>query len=159
MRLPSQPVLNDELTAALGKSVIKLEVIPVREGETLRVTFQSTASTWRQGLWLGVNGDLEIDGVRGDQFEVWTDNAPPSFEAKVVRTEDGLLRLYNIWDSGRGRRRESQSATSGMLKEVRNDGAILYRSSDIGVQPRFDKLVFRVESVGQPAGSAGGPSH
>jgi hypothetical protein len=96
---------------------------------------------------------------RGDQFEVWTDNGPPSFEAKVVRTEDGLLRLYNIWDSGRGHRRESQSETSGMLNEVRNDGTVIYRSSDIGVRPRFDKLVFRVESVGQPAGSEGAASH
>lgn len=143
MSLPSEPVLNLELSAKIGKPVLKLEVLPVHSGETLRITFKGQSGDWRQGLWMGVEGELEIAGVRADQVEVWTDTAPPMFDVKVVRAEDGRLRLYNIWDSGRGRRRESQSATSGMLKE-QSDGSTTYRCNDIGRQPKFDKLVFAV---------------
>lgn len=141
--LPTEPVLNRELTREFGKPVVKLEVLPIAAGETLKVRFSGTSGGWRQGIWLGVDGELEVAGARGDQFEIWTDTAPPTFDVRVLSTTDGLLRLYNIWDSGRGRRRESQSATSGMLKE-QTDGTTIYRANDIGRQPKFDKLVFEL---------------
>lgn len=146
MRLPSEPVLNRELTAETGRPVVKLEVLPVTAGEVFRVTFKGQSGDWRQGIWMGVDGELEVVGLRADQMELWTDTAPRTFEVKVLRAEDGLLRLYNIWDSGRGRRRESQSATSGMLKEP-NGGSTTYRCNDIGRQPKFDKLIFEVSKV------------
>lgn len=144
MRLPSEPVLNRRLTTQVGKPVIMLEVIPVDSGETLHVTFKSQSGGWRQGLWMAVDGELEVAGQRADQFEIWTDTAPPTFDVSVLRTADGRLRLYNIWDSGRGQRRESQSATSGMLKET-TSSRTTYRCNDIGVDPNFDKLVFEID--------------
>lgn len=144
MKLPSEPVLNRELSTEVGKPVVKFEVLPVRPGETLQVTFKGQSGDWRQGIWMGVDGELEIAGVRADQVKIWTDTAPATFEVKVQRADDGLLRLYNIWDSGRGRRRESQSATSGMLKE-QTEGTTTYRCNDIGRQPKFDKLIFKLK--------------
>jgi hypothetical protein len=120
-----------------------LEVVPVVPNETLRITFTSRSGDWRQGIWMAVDGELEVAGQRASQFEIWTDTAPPASDVQVVRTTDGLLRLYNIWDSGRGHRRESQSATSGMLKETA-DRTTTYRCNDIGTLPKFDKLVFEV---------------
>jgi|ERR1700674_5846208 hypothetical protein len=146
MRLPSEPVLNGQLTKQVETPVVMLDVIPVRPGETLRITFKSQTGDWRQGIWMGVDGQLSVGGHRADQVEIWTDTAPPSFDVEVLRSTDGLLRLYNIWDSGRGRRRESQSATSGMLKET-NHGSTTYRCNDVGSQPAFDKLVFEVERL------------
>jgi hypothetical protein len=143
MKLPSVPVLNAELTAAVGKPVVKFEIVPISDGKTLKVAFKSVSGDWRQGIWLGVEGELEIAGTRGAQFRLWTDTAPASFDVRVIRTTDGLLRLYNIWDSGRGKRRESQSATSGMLKEEMQ-GLTIYRCNDIGLEPKFDKLVFEL---------------
>jgi len=121
-----------------------LDVIPVETGERLRITFKSQSGDWRQGVWMGVDGLLAIGGHRADQFEIWTDTAQLGFDVEVLQTTDGLLRLYNIWDSGRGRRRESQSATSGMLKET-NQSRTTYRCNDIGREPAFDKLVFDVD--------------
>jgi len=143
--LPSQPVPNREMTLEVGRPVIKVDVLPVSSGEILGLTFMSQSGAWRQGIWLGVDGELQIAGVTADQIEVWTDTAPRSFEVKVLRAEDGLLRLYNIWDSGRGRKRESQSATSGMLKE-QIDGVAIYRCNDIGREPKFDKLIFQLST-------------
>ena len=147
MRPPSEVVLNSQLTAELGKPVLKIDVIQVSPGDTFSIAFKSQSGDWRQGIWLAVVGEIEIAGERAAQLTLWTDTAPSQFDVTVLRTEDGLLRLYNLWDSGRGYRRESQSATSGMLKET--SGAVTtYRCNDIGVKPTFDKLVFEVRRVG-----------
>lgn len=143
MTLPARVVLNSELTEQVGEAVVMFEVLPIKDGDTLVITFVSQSSTWRQGIWLGVEGELDVNGVSADQMTIWTDTAPPAVTVKVLRTSDGLLRLYNVWDSGRGYRRESQSATSGMLKEEKDD-AELYRCNDIGRNPTFDKLVFEI---------------
>ena len=58
----------------------------------------------------------------------------------VVAT-DGWLRLYNIWDSGRGLGPfESQSYTSGMLVTRQGDW-LRYGCADIDA-PQFDRLTF-----------------
>lgn len=144
MALPAQRVLNSELTKEVGRPVIKFEVLHIEATTTLNVTFVSKAGPWREGLWLATSGILEVAGTRSDQLTIWMDTAPQSFDISVVETSDGLLRLYNIWDSGRGLKRESLSATSGMLKEERPDGSIVYRANDIGRNPQFDKLVFEI---------------
>jgi hypothetical protein len=144
--LPNEVVLNRELSAQLNQPVIKIEVLDVSPGDELRICFQSHADEWRQGLWLGVDGQLEVAGTRSDQMELWTDTAPKQVDVKVIDTRDGLLRLYNIWDSGRGRRRESQSATSGMLKHEVGD-VLEYRCNDIGRNPRFDRLAFEIRRL------------
>jgi len=144
MKLPAERVLNRTLTDDLGVPVIRFEVLPIATGETLRIAFASQTGDWRQGVWLAVNGMLDIAGRIESQFTIWTDTAPREFDVHVVETTDGMLRLYNVWDSKRGIRRESQSHTSGMLKE--EDGArITYRCNDIGFHPRFDKLVFELQ--------------
>ena len=144
MKLPSEPVLNRELSSQLGRPVLKMDVIGVRSGEELLLRFISQSGSWRQGVWVAVAGEITANGVTADQFELWSDTAPREVRLTVAKTGDGLLRLYNIWDSHRGRRRESQSATSGMLKEVR-DSTARYSCNDIGLDPLFNKLVFELD--------------
>jgi hypothetical protein len=144
--LPPQAVLNRDLSAAVGQDVIKVEVVEVAAGDELQVSFKEQHSQWRQGIWLAVDGELEVAGIRADQIELWTDTAPATVDVRVAASGDGLLRLYNIWDSGRGRRRESQSATSGMLKEAATADRTVYRCNDIGRDPLFNKFVFELSA-------------
>jgi hypothetical protein len=124
--------------------------IPVRPGDALRLTFEHVNSPWRQGVWLATEGLLVVSGQSRDQFVLWADSAPPAVEI-VVDTTDGLLRLYNVWDSGRGLGRfESQRSTSGMIRSERHDGSIEFRCNDIGTSPDFNKLVFALQSYGPP---------
>jgi hypothetical protein len=146
-KLLAQQVVNSQLSSEVGKQVIMIEVLPVRSGTRLNVTFSSQSGTWREGLWLAIDGALEIAGTQADQFELWTDTAPRSFDVDVVESRDGLLRLFNIWDSGRGKKHESQSFTFGMLKEERPDGTLVYRCNDIGRSPQFDKLIFELRFI------------
>lgn len=131
--------LNASLTTA-EREVWKVEALPCHSGETFRLTFEDSADRWRQGVWVATDGTLRANGEEAAQFVFWQDTAPPSVRLEVLAT-DGLLRLYNVWDSGRGRSRESQSATSGMLREAVKDG-YRYRCNDIGNDPSFTSLTF-----------------
>lgn len=93
-------------------------------------------------MWLATEGELEVNGVRSSQLVPWQDTAPSMVHVRVVEG-DGKLRLYNVWDSGRGiSDHESQSATSGMVVEAAADGARRCRCNGIGYDPAFDRLVF-----------------
>ena len=126
--------------------VLLIEAIECRDGTAFRLVFESAEPRWRQGVWLAVEGDLEIAGQVTSQAVVWRDTAPPDVDINVRSTDDGLLRLYNVWDSGRGLGHESQAATSGMLREPTAAGS-RYRCSDINPSPTFEAVVFRLERL------------
>lgn len=122
-----------------------LDVVPVSTGDICRIGLESTNSAWRQGIWIGTQGLLRVNDVESAQIVIWRDSAPASVDIEVIES-DGNLRVYNIWDSGRGiKDHESQSMTSGMIIDVLNDGTRRYRCNDIGYEPDFDKLVFTLQ--------------
>ncbi len=115
----------------------------LRAGDRWRIAFESAGQTWRHGIWLGVNGgEIQVGDVCAPQVIVWMDDAAGGVEVVVRSSDDGLLRIYNIWDSGRGvRPDESQMHTSGMVREP-VEGGFRYRCSAIASVPAFDQLVF-----------------
>jgi hypothetical protein len=111
-KIPSKRTLNSELTEQMGREVVLFEVLPVAPGQTLLLTFEETSAGWRQGVWLGTEGEFKCNGHTSSQVVLWSDTAPRPVEIEIVAT-DGLLRLYNVWDSGRRLGDyESQMATS-----------------------------------------------
>lgn len=140
-RLPLA-VQNSSLSTP-ERAVWYIDTIPCRPGDKLAVGFEDVAPTWRHGVWLGVQGELEVGDIRSPQIVLWAGSAP-LVELRVLASDDDLMRLYNVWDSGRGiLPHESQSATSGMLREEL-DGALRYRCSAIAADPQFDALTFIV---------------
>lgn len=144
MRLPGR-TLNSRLSTP-STPVLSIEAVECSAGSTFRVVFESAESRWRQGIWFAVEGELEIAGRLTPQAVLWRDASPPCVDVVVRFTDDGLLRLCNVWDSGRGRARESQAATSGMRYEPTASG-VRYRCSDINPSPTYEALVFRVERL------------
>ena len=125
--------------------VWKIEAVPCSAAGEFLLVFEAVSARWRQGVWLATDGLLRVGDSESPQIVLWQDTAPATVHLQVVST-DGLLRLYNVWDSGRGRTVESQSATSGMLREKIPTGW-RYRCSDIAPHPTFDALVFRLDRV------------
>lgn len=140
-RLPGATLNGDLSTDA--EPVWMIEAMPVVDGDRLRLSIESADDRWRHGVWLAVDGTLMMGDAASPQLTLWVDTAPPVVDLIVAATRDGLLRPYNVWDSGRGRRRESQSATSGMRREP-VPGGWRYRCNDIGPDPDFTALVFTV---------------
>ena len=125
--------------------MLRVDVLTIDVGDEVVVTFDSANERWRQGVWLGTEGLLRVGDYTGAQVVLWRDAAPRAVPLEVLGT-DGLLRLYNVWDSGRGLGPyESQSATSGMLVEEVSGGRRSYRCNDIGLDPQFDSVVFTIE--------------
>ena len=142
IRLP--PAVQNPSLSTPDRPVWYVDTIRCAAGQDIALAFEDVAPTWRHGVWLGVQGELEVGDLRAPQVVLWADTAPPVVSVRVVASDDELVRLYNVWDSGRGiAPHESQSATSGMLREDL-DGAVRYRCSAIASDPQFDALTFTV---------------
>ena len=135
--------LSKVLTDPLGREVVKFETLPLQTGQTIRLVFEQVNSPWRQGVWLGTNGSLEAAGTTASQIVLWSDTAPPEAEIHCLES-DGLLRLYNVWNRGVIGGHDSLGYTSGMVVDELADGWRRYSCTDMGKEPDFGKLVFRV---------------
>jgi len=137
-------VVNAALSASVSQEVIKIETLPIRQGQQVRLVFEQVNSEWRQGVFLGTDGQLRVADSASPQIVIWSDTAPPETQITCEST-DGLLRFYNVWHSGRRPGMESQSATSGMIAEDLGGGVFRYSCNDIGTDPDFQKLIFRLK--------------
>ena len=126
------------------EDVVLWDVFPVSDGEILRLVFEGRKSDAEQGVWLMTDSGLTVGGKSGKDIDLWFGDVPGKEALITCRTKDGLLSVYNTWDTGRGRR--SQGYTSGMLVEDLPNGR-RYRCHDFGLEPEFDRLVFRLERV------------
>jgi hypothetical protein len=143
--LPSRQVLSKAFKEKGREDVVMVDIFPIREGELIKLTFESVNSPWRQGVWMKTDDYLTVNQQRCPSVELWQDSAPTEILLEC-HTRNGWLHLYNTWDSDRGLGMESQSWSSGMLVEELSNGR-RYRCNDIGLDTNFDKLVFRVERV------------
>mgnify|MGYP001393686477 CR=1 FL=1 len=125
------------------ENVVKWDVFPVSSGEILRLTFESSSGEAKQGVWLKSDKGIRLNSEVYKSVELWIDTAPKEVTFECI-TDDGLLSLYNIWDSGRGK--ESQAWSSGMLIEELPKGR-RYKCNDLGFETSFQKLVFRIERI------------
>lgn len=125
------------------QNVVLWDVFPVTDGETLQLTFESKNSEWLQGVRLACDQGIEIEGKSYKGIRLWYEDSPTQIKFKC-HTKNGLLSVYNIWDRGGGP--DSGAATSGMLVEDIASGR-RYKCNDIGFEPAFDKLIFRIERL------------
>lgn len=145
VELPANRVMSKAFKEKGRDDVVKIDVLRVKDGELLKLSFESVTSPWRQGVWLKTDGGLTINEENCVSARIWYDSAP--HEVLIhCRTEDGMLHIYNIWDRGKGP--ESQAWSSGMVVEEIPNGC-RYRCNDIGFDGDFSKLVFRIERVNE----------
>jgi hypothetical protein len=142
--VPSESVISGPFRDAGRSDVIKWDVFPVRDGERVGLFFEGAQADGRHGAWLMTDLGLQVNGVSNRSVSLWFDTAAAVVDI-TIRTGDGRLHVYNIWDSGTGM--NSQAWTSGMLIEELPNGR-RYRCNDIGLHGAFDSVVFRLERLG-----------
>lgn len=143
INLPSQPIYSKAFLEKGISDIVKWDVIQIENHQRLKLKFESSNSAWRQGIWLKTNQGLILNDALFPSIELWIDTVPQEVMLECL-TSDGLLHLYNIWDQGKGR--GSQAWTSGMKIQV-TDYQRIYHCNDIGLEAKFDSLVFRLEKV------------
>ncbi|WP_153126382.1 MULTISPECIES: hypothetical protein [Bacillales] len=144
MKFGKKRIYNDEFEGR--NNVVMWDVLKIDNEQTIKLTFISKNSKNRQGVRLGIDvgeGYIEVNGLKSKSIELWEDTAPKEVLCKCVSSE-GLLSVYNIWDKGKGR--QSQLLTSGMILEEK-DNKIIYYCNDYGFETDFDKLVFSIEKL------------
>ena len=141
--LPSERVLSSAFKEKGRTDVVKIDVLPINDGDVIKLAFEGRNSPWRQGVWLKTDEYVVINQLQCPSVQLWQDTAPKEVLIEC-HTRDNRLHLYNIWDRGKGY--ESQSWTSGMLVEELPNGR-RYRCNDIGFDTDFAKLVFRIERI------------
>jgi hypothetical protein len=142
--LPGESIINKAFRDSGRPGIVKWDVLPVLDGDRIRLTFESANVDGRHGVWMSTDWGLDVNGVKVPSVDLWADTAPAVIDV-AIHTADGRLHIYNIWDSGTGR--NSQAWTSGMLVEELPGGGRRYRCNDIGLQGKFDSVVFRLERV------------
>jgi hypothetical protein len=126
-----EPILYDELK--------------VNKRQKIKVIFESVNSDWRQGISLETNKGIEVkDHLFKKGINLWQDTAPKIVEC-ICYSNNGVLKLWNIWDVGDGVV-ESMHNACGMIVEQLPNGR-RYRCNDGYPDDDFDDLIFRIEVV------------
>ncbi len=126
-----------------GQMIHIFDRLRVKDGQVLKVTFESVRSEWRQGISLSTDGYFEVNNQQSKQVVLWQDTAPREVFL-TVRTQKGECALMNVWDTGSGLIHKGHNGAA-MIVEVLPYGR-RYRCNDGFADDDFDDLVFRVES-------------
>lgn len=134
-----EPILFD------GYRLVSMDLFPIASDAVYRVTFESSNSSWRQGVGLQTRGEVKVNSQALKQGAVfWQDTAPTTVEFRV-RTKHPFIGVYNVWDSGFGLLESRKDNAAMIVDEVPNGRR--YRCSDGGLELDFTNIVFRIESI------------
>jgi hypothetical protein len=73
-RLPGK-ASSDTVFSREGEPALLIEEYSVSPGRKIRIEFEETNSAWRQGIFLGTQGLLNINGSHSPCFVLWTETA------------------------------------------------------------------------------------
>jgi len=127
-------------------------VIRVRNGETLRVSFLEGQNDRFHGISMGASstkGRLVIDGTEMSGFMILNTQKPQGFEVKCL-DPDGLINFHHVYGSEEENNGTPMSLMygSGMILEQRDDGLLVYRCNDTGINNgEFKDFIFSVERL------------
>jgi len=128
-----------------GKILQMVDRVPVRDGQEIRIVFESASPERRQGISLTVRGELEVNGhtIR-KEVVLWVDTAPTEVILQV-RTKQHEVLVKNVWDRGDGVM-DSWHAQAAMIVET--CGAVRrYRCNDGRNNLDFEDIVFTLECL------------
>jgi hypothetical protein len=153
-----------------GKQLIMLDRVPVKLGERLLVTIESTRAEWPQGV--GIFEGVEVFGEPVKRAVVWEyfslppdmratgrSRLPFSFEV-TCRNNKGSLAFYNMTEF-KGRQEWWHGGAAMVAADI--PGGRRYSCNDFELDDDFDDLVFTVTRLGedgaaQPGVAAAGAS-
>ncbi len=123
--------------------------IKANNGETFQLVLESANSEWQQLVTLDTDRAVEVDGKeyrRGVMIDY--DPLHPE-KTVVVRTEEGMLWVWNAWRYRRPATTgpwflDSLSSYAGMVVEELPNG-FRYRCNEGRDDDDYDDLIFRIE--------------
>jgi hypothetical protein len=126
-----------------GEELVMIDRFPVPKRPTrMECRFVSTSSRWRQGMNLSTKGKIHIANQTISQpIALWEDTAPRS-EVIVCDSKNGILEVYNLWDTGDGVTEAWHNGAAMIVEEI--PGGRRYRCNDGYPDEDFDDIVFEL---------------
>lgn len=122
--------------------------IAVKDGERLKLVFETVNSDWIQGVQLEIDKGLIISDKFVRRGTLVFYESPDHREMPFIcRTKEGILWIWNIWNSrpnGPGRALEGRIFYSGMIVDEIPNG-YRYHCNEGRNDDDYDDLVFRIE--------------
>lgn len=144
--LGTEKIYNKSFEKRGINSIIRWDILKIKNEQELLLEFISVNSTYRQGVRIAIDvgqGYLEINGVQAKAMQLWQDTSPQKVKIKCSSSE-GVISIYNLYDLGKGRGGvRSQTDSCGMIVK-HMDGKVVYSCNDVGFNTEFDKLVFQI---------------
>lgn len=128
-----------------GQMIQMFDRVPVRDGQAIRIVFESSAPDRRQGISLTVDGSVEVNGqVIKKGIVLWVDTAPPQITL-TLNTRKGECLIKNVWDRGDGVMDSWHGGAAMMVEDI---GSLRrYQCNDGRENTDFTDLIFTLERL------------
>ncbi|MEP1032205.1 hypothetical protein [Ekhidna sp.] len=127
-----------------GRKLISLDKFKMPQKKmSLKFNFLEIDSKWKQGFVIKTKGSFSIDEQEEikNAIVLWEDTAPKEGSVEI-KSVDGLIVIYNVWDVGDG---VTQAWHNGAAMEVKIDSSTrTYYCNDGYPDLDFNDLVFRI---------------
>lgn len=108
----------------------------------IRINFLNTDSVWKQGITIKTSGYFEINSKKiPDKIVLWEHTAPNEVEL-IVKSNDKILIVYNVWETGDGTIHYWHNGGAMYIEE--KDGKRIYNCNDGFPDDDFNDLVFAI---------------
>ena len=99
-RLLFQSTLELEYRGQIVRRLVSLPITPKRP-VPVNLSFMHAGKRWRQGIHVETDDMIEVLGARSPKIILWQDTAPETLTL-TCSSKSGVLRVWNIWDTGNG---------------------------------------------------------
>lgn len=128
-----------------GQTIQMVDDLPIVDGQSLSVKFESTDSDWRQGIRIDIDGFFEVNGQKIDKaILLWHDTAPNKVLLKA-HTQEGRCMVRNLWDVGDGTVHSWHNGAAMIVEGIPNGRR--YRCNDGRADDDFNDIIFTIERV------------
>ena len=126
-----------------GNVIQMVDHVPIKDGQQIRIIFESVNSDWKQGIYLSTDGEFQVNGqVIKNAVVLWQNTAPREV-AICVKSKKGECLVKNVWDVGDGVMHSWHNGAAMIVEKF--EAKRLYRCNDGRADDDFDDLVVWLE--------------
>jgi hypothetical protein len=142
-----------------GNSIARIDKFPIKNGDILIASIETTNSQYRQGFSIDIKGYCEMNGKvfkqgKGILMLFWEDTMPKQVEIKVFTKQDFVI-VQNMWEENISfledqekqfkLRNASINGAAMIVEEIENGRR--YRCNDGVPDEDFDDIIFTVQRL------------
>lgn len=125
-----------------GEQIVRVDRVNVDNEFSGELRIISTNSSRKQFINIKVEGEIMINGKKGEKARVW-EGKTSSVTKFEGRSKNNELLIWNGWERSDGL---TESWTNGGAMKVELDGNTRrYQCNDFDADAQFDDLVFEIE--------------